>query len=84
MKQRVRVLLLIPHLGGGGAEQVTAQLAQGLSKEKYEIHLGLVTDLDAGTGALPEWVTIHRIGATRGACWSVQTAQGWLESSSRT
>ena len=34
---RLRVLLLIPHLGGGGAEQVTALLARGLSDRKYEI-----------------------------------------------
>ena len=33
MNQRIRVLLLIPHLGGGGAEQVTALLARGLSRK---------------------------------------------------
>jgi glycosyltransferase involved in cell wall biosynthesis len=65
MTQRVRVLLLIPHLGGGGAEQVMALLARGLSREKYEIHLGLITDASAGAKALPEWVTVHQIDAPR-------------------
>ena len=48
MAHRTRILLLIPHLGGGGSEQVIALLARGLSREKYELHLGLVTATDAG------------------------------------
>lgn len=67
MNQRIRVLLLIPHLGGGGAEQVTALLARGLSAEKYDIHLGLITQAEAeGEGEpLPPWVTVHGLGAKR-------------------
>jgi glycosyltransferase involved in cell wall biosynthesis len=65
MVQQVRVLVLIPHLGGGGAEQVTALLAQGLSREKYELHLGLATAPDAGSESLPPWVTVHSLGARR-------------------
>ncbi len=76
MNRRIRVLLLIPHLGGGGAEQVTALLARGLSAEKYDIHLGLVTQSAqeiqrhvsaAGAEAepLPSWVTVHGLGARR-------------------
>jgi len=62
---RPRLLLLIPHLGGGGAEQVTALLAGNLSSEKYELHLGLVTQAIAGADALPPWVAIHALGAHR-------------------
>jgi glycosyltransferase involved in cell wall biosynthesis len=62
---RPRVLLLIPHLGGGGAEQVTALLSAGLSRRKYELHLGLVTQADVGPKALPPGVTIHPLGAHR-------------------
>ena len=62
---RPRVLLLIPHLGGGGAEQVTALLARGLSRETYELHLGVVTQADAGPEALPLGVTLHPLGARR-------------------
>lgn len=65
MAQRLRILLLIPHLGGGGAEQVTLLLARSLSKEKYEIHLGLVTQAAAGAETIPTWVTIHPLGASR-------------------
>ena len=62
---RPRVLLLIPHLGGGGAEQVTALLVRGFSRAKYEVHFGLVTQADAGQETLPEGVTIHPLGARR-------------------
>ncbi len=65
MNQRIRVLLVIPHLGGGGAEQVTALLARGLSPEKYDVHLGLVTQAQAEDEPLPPWVTVHGIGARR-------------------
>ncbi len=64
MAERLRVLLLIPHLGGGGAEQVTALLARGLSNRKYEIHLGLVTQA-APTSAALQGVTVHALGASR-------------------
>src|ERR1035437_6979099 len=65
MAQRLRVLLLIPHLGGGGAEQVTALLARGLSRDKYEVHLGLVTRSNAASPPLPPWVTVHNLSASR-------------------
>jgi glycosyltransferase involved in cell wall biosynthesis len=65
MAQRLRILLLIPHLGGGGAEQVTVLLARSLSREKYDIHLGLMTQSDASAHVLPPWVTIHALGASR-------------------
>jgi glycosyltransferase involved in cell wall biosynthesis len=63
--QRPKLLLLIPHLGGGGAERVTALLAQGLSKEKYEIHLGLITQKDAHDSLDAPGVQVHGLGARR-------------------
>jgi glycosyltransferase involved in cell wall biosynthesis len=65
MKERPRLLLLIPHLGGGGAEQVTALLARGLSRRKYELHLALVTQTNSGMKELPWRVGIHALGASR-------------------
>ena len=62
---RLRVLLLIPHLGGGGAERVTALLARGLSAEKYELHLGLITQAQSGVEELPASVHLHALGARR-------------------
>ncbi|WP_348261422.1 glycosyltransferase [Telmatobacter sp. DSM 110680] len=64
-----KVLLLIPHLGGGGAEHVTATLARHLSRLKYEVHLGLVTQSssEAATAReeFPLAVHIHALGARR-------------------
>ena len=65
MTQRRRILLLIPHLAGGGAEKVTALLARELSGEKYEVHLGLVTQANPSSVALPPSVTVHALGARR-------------------
>lgn len=61
---RPKVLLLIPHLGGGGAERVTVLLAQNLSDEKYEVRLGLITQTEVDQ-ALPASVHIHALGARR-------------------
>jgi len=65
INQRPRVLLLIPHLGGGGAEKVFAQLAAGLSCEKYELHLALITQSAPPAGQFPPGVTLHPLGARR-------------------
>ncbi len=62
---RPKLLLLIPHLGGGGAERVMALLARSLSTEKYELHLGLITQSETGEERLPPWVHLHALGASR-------------------
>ena len=64
-EKRPIVLLLIPHLGGGGAERVVALLARGLSREKYELHLGLITGIAPPADAFPPGLTIHTLGAPR-------------------
>jgi glycosyltransferase involved in cell wall biosynthesis len=65
MDQRHKVLMLIPHLGGGGAERVTALLSRGLSRKKYELHMGLITESVAERDVVPSWVRIHTLGAPR-------------------
>ena len=62
---RTRILLLIPRLGAGGAEQVMTLLASGLSRRKYEVHLGLVMAADAAAIELPHWVAAHALSAKR-------------------
>jgi glycosyltransferase involved in cell wall biosynthesis len=57
--------LLIPHLGGGGAERVMALVAQNISAEKYEVHLGVVTGTESDVGGVPFRVPIHALGAPR-------------------
>jgi glycosyltransferase involved in cell wall biosynthesis len=65
MSQRTRILLLVAHLGGGGAERVMALLASGFSAKKYEVHLGIVAARDAGAVELPAPVRVHVLGAGR-------------------
>ncbi len=65
IEHRTKVLLLIPHLGGGGAEKVFSHLAQSLSREKYELHLCLVTQGAFPTWIVPSGVTVHRLRASR-------------------
>jgi len=61
----IKLLLLIPHLGGGGAERVTSLLAQHLDPNRFEIHLGLITQDAPGAARLPSWVVVHRLNAVR-------------------
>jgi glycosyltransferase involved in cell wall biosynthesis len=65
MARRIRILLLLSHLGGGGAEHVMALLARGLSQRKYEVHLGLIGPGDMRGATIPAWVTVHALGARR-------------------
>jgi glycosyltransferase involved in cell wall biosynthesis len=58
-------LLLIPHLGGGGAERVIELLARRLPVEKYELHLGLITQAETGAEGLPAGVQLHTLNAAR-------------------
>jgi glycosyltransferase involved in cell wall biosynthesis len=61
--QRPKILLLIPHLGGGGSERVIETLARSLNPEKYEIHLCLITRPQTETPSLT--VPIHQLRARR-------------------
>ena len=63
--RRPKVLLLIPHLRGGGAEQVTRLLARGISREKYDVHLAVVTEARIRIGSLPLRVKAEALGARR-------------------
>ena len=65
MAQRTKILLLLSHLGGGGAEHVMALLARGLSQQKYEVHLGLVGHGDLRGATIPAWVSVHALDARR-------------------
>lgn len=63
--RRARVLLLIPHLGGGGAERIAANLARHLNPIRYEVHLGLVTESFQAPKDSAPWNTVHALGARR-------------------
>lgn len=63
MRNTPKILLLVPHLGGGGAERVIALLACHLPDEKYDIELALVTRSALQEPPLKRSLTIHRIDA---------------------
>lgn len=65
------ILFLIPHLGGGGAERVTANLVCGLEKNRFRVHLGVATQQALDLREMPAWVTVHPLGASRvrAAAW---------------
>jgi glycosyltransferase involved in cell wall biosynthesis len=65
LDERPRILLLVPHLGGGGAERVFALLASRLSGAKYEVHLGLITEAVIPMVAFPPEVVVHALGSAR-------------------
>lgn len=62
---RPKILLLIPHLGGGGAERVTTLLARGLSAEKYELHLGVITQAEGDVEGVTSQISLHTLDAPR-------------------
>jgi glycosyltransferase involved in cell wall biosynthesis len=65
LPQRARICLLIPHLGGGGAEHVIETLARHLNPEKYEIHLVLTASLGSGVDLFHSNVRVHQLRAPR-------------------
>ena len=65
MALKPKVLLLIPHLGGGGAEQVMETLARHLCADKYDLHLGLVTRSALPDLPLPSDVAVHWLQTRR-------------------
>ena len=65
MTQRTKIMLIIPHLGGGGAERVTSHLARYLDPQHFEIHLCLVTKDCYPSPPIPRWVQVHRLQRTR-------------------
>jgi glycosyltransferase involved in cell wall biosynthesis len=62
--KRTRVLLLIPHLGGGGAERVAENLARFIDRRRYEVHLGIVAGHAAG-GRRQDVENVHEFSASR-------------------
>ncbi len=65
-KKLPRVLFLVPHLSGGGAGRVTLLLARKLPADRYEVHLGAITESRTSqASAVPFTVHTHVLGAKR-------------------
>jgi glycosyltransferase involved in cell wall biosynthesis len=62
--KRPRILLLIPHLGGGGSERVIETLARSLDPAKYDVHLALITTSHSEYPGSSLTASVHRLYAT--------------------
>jgi len=58
-------MLLIPHLGGGGAERVTTLLTRHLDRTRFEIDLIIFTKDKSGAQPPPVWVRVTRFETRR-------------------
>ena len=65
LSKPVRILLLIPHLGGGGAEHVIETLARNLSPGKYDIHVAVITSSHNNSTRLAPHIALHELNASR-------------------
>lgn len=62
---RLRTLLLLPSLIGGGAERVMMYLARGLPRDRFELTLGIGDPHGPYVPLLPRDIEIISFGATR-------------------
>jgi glycosyltransferase involved in cell wall biosynthesis len=60
----LRILHLIPTLGGGGAERQVAYLAHGLHTHGVDVHVGILRDGPNLPRLLAAGATVHRIRAS--------------------
>ena len=72
MPDRLKLLLLIPHLGTGGAEQVTSQLARHLDNSRFNIQLCSFTKDTSDLQPIPATVHLHRFHCKR-------VRDGWFQ-----
>ena len=63
--QRPILLLIIPHLGGGGSERVIETLARSLNPAKYDIHLVLIAPSQNHHQVSGLTATLHQLQAQR-------------------
>ena len=63
--RRKKVLLLVPCLGGGGAERVFSMLLRHLDRSRFEPHLALLKAGGAFLEDIPKDVVIHDLKASR-------------------
>ncbi|WP_109484682.1 glycosyltransferase [Occallatibacter savannae] len=63
--QRPTLLLLIPHLAGGGSERVIETLARSLDSAKYNVHLALIAPAQSHHQLPSLPATVHQLAATR-------------------
>jgi glycosyltransferase involved in cell wall biosynthesis len=62
---KTRVLFVIPSLAGGGAERFFCTLLKHLDRDRFELHLGLVTRGGVHEREVPDDVVVHHLDRRR-------------------
>ena len=63
--ERANVLLVLPSLGGGGAERVMVTLASRLDRSRFAPHMAVLEKKGPHADSLPPDVPVHDLGAKR-------------------
>jgi glycosyltransferase involved in cell wall biosynthesis len=62
---RIKTLILVQFLSGGGIAQVFSLLLRNLNPDRFDLHLGVISQDRPATSPLPARITVHRLKATR-------------------
>lgn len=65
MTEKTKVAMLLPDLGGGGAQRVMLALARSLDRARFDLHLVAIGPSDALASDLPVDVSVTRLNAPR-------------------
>lgn len=60
-----KIIFFLPTLNGGGAERVTVNILKQLDREKYDIHLVLVTKVGEYLDLIPNDIAIHILNSRK-------------------
>jgi len=59
MTKKIKLVVFMPNLHGGGAEKVVVNMIKKLDQNKYDIHLVLVEKIGVYTELLPESIKVY-------------------------
>ena len=62
---RIKTLILVQFLSGGGIAQVFSHLIRNLNPDRFDLHLGVISQNRPPASPLPAFLTVHRLNATR-------------------
>lgn len=64
-KNKIKLIIFLPNLHGGGAEKVTINIMRMLDATKYDINLVLVSKIGEYINLVPPYVTVHNLNSKK-------------------